>query len=589
MDRILSAFCIVDLRKEKQSRVLKETIWDPLEHFGIPYTVFDMAAGEKFPESLASYGVIILAQENTASSLSSENGDAIADSVKNGTGFVSLDSDIHHLPKQLKVAIGLWTSEEQTHMHVGFLDLPDGTTQAVRTVNNDHYITYTRELDFTRFNKPVPAGNIVGIGNGAKVLMVLANSSGCPALVVTGLGKGRVVLFTISPRVWLREYFGHGGGLTDVFWKSIVWAARKPFVMLAMPSFATMRVDDCSSANDHFAWIDIFNRHGIVPHCSLFLDNITRQGAKVIKEKYDAGLAEFSAHAFTWTRVPYWHPDDPKDHTSGRELPDEELEEAFQKIDATFRNWGIKPSRVFLPHFGEVGRNVLPLLKERDITFFGLPMPVGVPFNFNVGGPRVGLLPFGGQGGTLDRHPEDQDFFVAESDYTTLPRAEIEFKVKMGEIKVPFQMYDFLWDWGRDEVNIEAAARHAANQLKLGLDNLMFGQINTHEQNIAILSAVELENLLARMKELTSRYKVMWRKWDYISSYAADRYGVKLITADYDSAVNNISCCLEGKSSQTLNMYVFFERGESIEYYLHPVPAFQKSVHLEIQFKYNIT
>ncbi len=53
-------------------------------------------------------------------------------------------------------------------MHVGFPDLPDGTTQAVRTVNNDHYITYTRELDFTRFNKPVPAGNITR--EGAKVI-----------------------------------------------------------------------------------------------------------------------------------------------------------------------------------------------------------------------------------------------------------------------------------------------------------------------------------------------------------------------------------------------------------------------------------
>ena len=62
MDRILSAFCIVDSGKEKQSRVLKETIWDPLEHFGIPYTVFDMVSGEEFPDSLASYGVIILAR-----------------------------------------------------------------------------------------------------------------------------------------------------------------------------------------------------------------------------------------------------------------------------------------------------------------------------------------------------------------------------------------------------------------------------------------------------------------------------------------------------------------------------------------------
>ena len=35
-------------------------------------------------------------------------------------------------------------------------------------------------------------------------------------------------------------------GLDDLFWRSMVWAARKPFVMQGMPPFVTMRMDDAS-------------------------------------------------------------------------------------------------------------------------------------------------------------------------------------------------------------------------------------------------------------------------------------------------------------------------------------------------------
>ncbi|HEB32634.1 MAG TPA: hypothetical protein ENI15_17460 [Spirochaetes bacterium] len=579
----LSALCIVDSNKKEQYEILQETIWAPLAHFGIPHTAFDMTSGNDLNDPLLSCAVIIFAQENVLSSLSPENGMSITKAIAAGTGLISFDPDIHHLPESLKYAFGLRTTEEQTHMHVGFFDMPESTTQAVRTIDNEHYITYTREIEFTHFNKPVRVGNIVEIGTDARVLMVHANSSGCPALVVTSFEKGRAVLFTFSTTVWLKEYFGHGGGLTDVFWKSIAWAARKPFTMFAMPPFATMRVDDCSGTNDRFRWIDTVNRHGIIPHCSLFMENISRTGSLALKRKYDEGLAEFSAHAFTWNRVFYWKPESPEDHTRGEPLPDHELRDAFQKIDAKFSEWGIKPSRVFLPHFGEVGQNVLPFLKERGIIFFGLQMRINVPFNYVVGGTNRELMPYFGQGGTLDKHPEDPDFFVAESDYTTLPKAEIDLKVAKDEIKEPYQMYDFLWDWGRVEVDIEAAARHASNQLKLGLDNLIFGQINTHEQNIYVLSLAEWENLMTRIEEMTERYKIMWKNWEYIASYAADRHETRIISVEYDTATRDITCNFQGRSKQTLYIYVFRDKGECIEYSLHPVPDFEDSISLVIR------
>ena len=117
MERDMSALCIVDSNKKEQYEMLQETIWAPLAHFGIPYTVIDMASGNDLNDSLMSCSVIILAQENVSSRLSPENGRAITKAVASGTGFVSFDPGIHHLPESLKHAFGLRTTEEQTHIN----------------------------------------------------------------------------------------------------------------------------------------------------------------------------------------------------------------------------------------------------------------------------------------------------------------------------------------------------------------------------------------------------------------------------------------------------------------------------------------
>src|SRR5439155_9961725 len=129
-------------------------------------------------------------------------------------------------------------------------------------------------------------------------------------IVAWQIGAGRTVHFALSSKVWLNEYLGHASGLDDVFWKALVWAARKPLVMRAMPPFVTARVDDCSGsgsphargpemANHCFRYIDVFNEYGYVPNIGLFTDDLTEEDTRIVKAKYDAGLAEFSPHTFT--------------------------------------------------------------------------------------------------------------------------------------------------------------------------------------------------------------------------------------------------------------------------------------------------
>ena len=417
----ISLLCLINSSKDSY-QFIDEIMLRTFEHIGVPFELFDISK-HKITNEINDYSAIVLGQEGIANDISETDAHMMADAVRDGVGLVCFDGhEIHLFPEPIKEVFGVKTSDKPTHM-------PHMTTSAIRTIDNSHYITYTREKEVTYFNKPVEAGNIINASPRCRVLMVLANGSGCPALITTTHGRGRAVLFALSPKVWLEEYFGHGSGLDDIFWKSIVWASRKPFVMLAMPPFVTMRVDDCSGTYN-FKWIDIANKHGIIPHVSLFIDNITDNVAKVIKEKYEAGLAEFSVHAFTWTHQVYWKPRSPTDHSTGEEYPEEVLREYFEKIDRKIKQWGIKLSKVFVPHFGEAGKNVIPFLKERGITYLGFPMNFNIPFGEVIkatGGileKPVGFRPkpYGGLGGAFDKHPLDPELFMAYATRMTIPK-----------------------------------------------------------------------------------------------------------------------------------------------------------------------
>src|SRR5262249_16678826 len=112
---------------------------------------------------------------------------------------------------------------------------------------------------------------MVGAGGGGEGGVLAEGPDGAPLLVAAGLGQGKVVQWLLSPKVWTHPYLGHARGLDDLLWKGIAWAARKPFVMKAMPPFVRARFDDCygwwRDAAD-LAWVDVWNAHGHVPSLS---------------------------------------------------------------------------------------------------------------------------------------------------------------------------------------------------------------------------------------------------------------------------------------------------------------------------------
>src|SRR5262249_53339377 len=79
----------------------------------------------------------------------------------------------------------------------------------------------------------------------------LATSGGRPLLVVRKYGLGRAVQWLSYD--WIAaSALGPIGGMDDLVWRGIVWAARKPFVIRGLPSFVTMRIDDVEGP---FWWV----------------------------------------------------------------------------------------------------------------------------------------------------------------------------------------------------------------------------------------------------------------------------------------------------------------------------------------------
>jgi len=284
-----------------------------LGHMGIPYETWDVGV-RPLPEQVVNeHALILLAQEGLGASLNTQSAQAILAGLKNGVGLFSLDPWIMSYPKDFS----------------RMLQLAGGSKQAIKEARfrtNRHYISALRdENEKVLFRKPVPAVPLIGRG------AVLLADDDAPFMRAGNLGAGRFVWFGISPKVWFYEYLGHGWGLDDMFWRSIAWAAKKPFVMKAMPPYVTMRFDDCAglgglwwiigyanslnrphpkplariinlepagraSALNHFNYVKVLNDFGWKPEISLFVEQVSDDDWQDLKKICDEGNVQASLH-----------------------------------------------------------------------------------------------------------------------------------------------------------------------------------------------------------------------------------------------------------------------------------------------------
>ncbi len=218
-----------------------------LEHLQIPYRVIDTAT-QAPPAGLSSVQLIV--SGHAGLSLSAAWQQAIAQAVAGGTGFVNFDSDpaigTNAHMQQIFQATGSSAGAAVTAFSIPSAVIPGGSSP--------HYIA-ALQLRFPS----TPAGDLqfqfhqneAGITN-TMTPTVLTGAIGTPIamagaspliLATTTSGGGRAVDFA-SYDFMRPDRFGFMMGVDDLVWRSMVWAARKPFVLRGYPHFFALQLDD---------------------------------------------------------------------------------------------------------------------------------------------------------------------------------------------------------------------------------------------------------------------------------------------------------------------------------------------------------
>jgi hypothetical protein len=558
----LALLVLADSSAPEERLLLDKTLLCALDHFGMPFQLFDLAKETLSTKVLLAHPAAVIAQAGLGRRLSEKDVAAITEAVEHGVGLVNFDGTLSAYPAAYLRMLGIQY-------------IAVARAASVRVAEPAHPVTAGSEPG--RQYELVQPIDWTDPGSLPKATILLRTGEDRTAAFAESLGKGRVVQFTLPPTFWLPEYFGHVHGLDGVFWKSIVWAARKPFVMMAMPPFVTARIDDASgsgsrylinqdSAARSFRYIDTVNRFGYRPNVGLFTDDITEEDAAVLKRKFEQGLAEFSAHAWTETRFIYINRVRAGNGKRMVEYTPGELRQAFDKLDRQFAKWGIKPSKTVNSHCFSPGVNALPFLKDRGETFTMFAGKFGYDY-YDPSAFAWNPKPYGDPGFTCDYMPEHPDFFNAQAHRYKVLRGG---KINDADIDILYGNTTF----GKESPTnrLAAAAQRGAEAIRLGLDSLFFGCLFAHEQRIASLTTAEWGKVLSDIDSATSKYKRLFQNYDYISEYAKSRFDTGIAEATCDPLSRKIRLKVVGESVLPLKLYRF--SGDSLGYEFREIPAF---------------
>ena len=218
------------------------------ENFQIPYQVINVSNTAP-PADLSNRQLIIAAHPGLALSSTWQN--AIIAAVNGGAGFVNLDSDSAIGNSQhIKTIFGATTSvlgTASTSITVPAALAGGGSTPhyiaalQLKTIEQPGDFIYNFHADQGGTLRTATA-TLLKNGSGPIAGTVIANLGTDPLVTATTYGGGRAINFGTLDYLQA-DRFGFLMGLDDIFWRSLVWAARKPFSLRGYPRFWAVRMD----------------------------------------------------------------------------------------------------------------------------------------------------------------------------------------------------------------------------------------------------------------------------------------------------------------------------------------------------------
>jgi hypothetical protein len=545
------ALIVCDSRLEEYFQIY-ETIHAALGHFGVPYRVHDLAAGDLDARTLEGCAIVIIAHDNVGLGLTRKSQSVLLQAVSGGLGLVNFDYNLAQYDSSFMEAMGLSGRHSSRSIEVG-------SAESIAVPEADHWLTWTQEEGRAhRLNMPVPAA--IAKANKSKTRILAETDSGSPAVVARRFGQGRIVQWLVSHRIWTLQVFGHAHGLDDLFWKGIVWAARKPFAMLCMPPFVRFRFDDCNGlyrTPKDMAFVNELARRGHKPNMCVSMNALTDAGWKFLKRHYDHGTAEVAPH--TWDGgVSLYYGKDGKAYSKTR------FRDMIGQTAAMMRRRKITPSKILSDHEHEYSSNVLPYLKQLGIEY---KMNVMLP-DENWTGVHADWkpAPYGSMSYALDYTPGPYPLFVVFNHYPAFDVARSYLSPKRFLLNRAGGYGGHMWDFlngltTRDQPrnDVKAMADRLVDHTRLGINSLFFGGSISHSHFTCALSVAEWKAILDRYEKRTERIEKINTGYDDIAEYARSKFHSRIAAArrleDGAMAVR-----LAGKAEAPLRLSVFDER-----------------------------
>jgi hypothetical protein len=544
----------------------KHSIQPYLDNFGVPYTVLDIASNA-VGTNVGNYAVIIIGHgqlDTNHAYLDTIEQQNISVAVTNGTGLVNFDNDLFasgtNRYQFMRNIFGFTNASATTGANATF--------PATEALSQMHYITALH-----------PAGDSISLRSTMSVAGVtfptnvtaVALSSGKPFLAVRKYGQGRAVQWTSYG--WMPiAVLGPIEGLDDLVWRSVVWAARKPFVMRGLPNFVTLRADDVSGP---FTWVHIANEMGFKPWLSLFLNSIDDTKALDLRALTQAGNATASVHSFDCCSEFFYWNDFNGNGTAGTNWSDSVMASNFTLAAQWHTNHGIPISKMIVPHYGEMGLNAITGLQSWGVEYIGdyfldrteassPPWPIAGPYRlYETPGSDTGTLPVYYAGFiSVPGHPElDGKYFLCAT--------EIRDDFACGE-------------WCPDN-NVADTVSRGTRQLKRALDSMALAMLYTHEWYIEPIpqssnqTPITTNNWRAILQGITNNlaaYNPIYVTWDHACQYIRATRTSRIVASAYDTSSGRVTATLTGNTDTDTLVYVFVGADNAITNSFGTVPAF---------------
>ncbi len=514
-----------------------------LDHFGVPY--IEVEKESEFDCALILVGHSGLKLDEKA-----------VNAVKRGTGLVLFSPD---------ALGGEWLCRAKC-----------GMAKEIIFKNCEHYIS-----ELHNNNEKIEMYSDCEINFDKSLIggKTLVYADEMPLVQVGKIGKGNVVLWRSIE--WMSHtVLGPIHGMDDLIWRSIVWAAKKPFVMQGMPAIVGMRIDDVWGAwrNEHpenpLIWVDIAGKYGIKPWLGVFQDNMNDATIEKTRELVKSGKASAFPHAFAgceWVGADIDEHWAFFDHRNKASYSDEIMEENAARIAEWYKKNDIPICKTALAHYYETGANAIKYILEMGCEFIGIHMQPSTPYG---DGQWLKCGPY--------RMHESGEINGARpvyyGDYLEVYEKP-EYSGKLFNCVTEIRDVSG-YEWAPDN-DVKTTVKNGTVQLRRAFDSMVPGVLFTHESCfIQQMNYKTWDESLLHITQAIKEYEPMYMTMDEICGYARAQHDISIVAVHEKE--DKLCLKLSGTNDRDTYCFVFTQAGDDIIKSMKPLPCINGDAEMHI-------